>query len=324
MTTTTDRPTGAEPDPALLPTRPREATRTGRRRGVGRRDTGAALGFLAPNLLGFLCFTIIPIGASLVLSFFEWPLLGQAVFTGLDNFIELFTSDPVFWQVVGNTFYFVGGYVVLNLIVSLSLALWLTSRVRGKAFLRFVFFLPVVSPIVANAVVWRLLYTPDDGLIAWFFQTFTGTSGPNWLGSSEWAMPAVILMSVWQGFGYNMIIFIAGIQGISDTLYEAAELDGAGWWRKLRSVTLPLLTPSLFFATVMTVISSLQVFAQPFILTGGGPGSSTTTLVFYLYQKGFQAYEMGYASSIAWSLFLLIMVITFIQFRSQKKWVHYA
>ncbi len=289
-----------------------------------RRNRRAALGFLAPNLLGFLLFTIVPIGASLVLSFYEWPMLGDATFAGLGNFVKLFTKDPVFWQVVGNTLYFVVGYVALNLIVSLCLAVWLTSRIRWKGFLRFVFFLPVVSPMVANAVVWRLLYAPDDGLIAWFFKTFTGTTGPNWLGSATWAMPAVILMSVWAGFGYNMIIFIAGIEGIPDSLYEAAALDGAGWWRRLFSITLPMLTPSLFFATVMTVISSLQVFAQPFVLTGGGPGSATTTLVFYLYQQGFQSYEMGYASSIAWSLFVLIMAITVIQFQSQKRWVHYA
>ena len=291
---------------------------------MGRKETGAALGFLAPNLLGFLLFTLIPIVASLVLSFYEWPLLGEAVFTGLDNLVTLFTADPVFWEVVGNTAYFVIAYVGLNLILSLGLALWLTSNVRWKGAMRVIFFLPVVAPMVANAVVWRLLYTPEDGLIAWIFQTVAGTSGPNWLSSSTWAMPAVILMSLWQGFGYNMIIFIAGIESIPASIHEAAKIDGAGWWRRTASVTLPLLTPSLFFATVMTVISSLQVFAQPFILTGGGPGSSTTTLVFYLYQRGFQSYEMGYASSIAWSLFMIIMVITFIQFRGQKRWVHYS
>ncbi|WP_309105106.1 sugar ABC transporter permease [Microbacterium sp.] len=295
-----------------------------RRERIAPGERLAVLGFLSPNLLGFLAFTIIPIGASLALSFYEWPLIGEAVFTGFDNFVRLFTRDPVFWQIVGNTLYFVGGYVILNLIVSLSLALWLTSRVRAKGFLRFVFFLPVVSPMVANAVVWRLLYTEDDGLIAWFFKTFTGTAGPNWLGSAEWAMPAVILMSVWAGFGYNMIIFVAGIESIPSSLYEAGALDGANWWSKQWHITLPLLTPSLFFATVMTIISSLQVFAQPFVLTGGGPGSATTTLVFYLYQQGFQSYEMGYASSIAWSLFVLIMAITFVQFHSQKKWVHYS
>ncbi|WP_298944557.1 sugar ABC transporter permease [uncultured Microbacterium sp.] len=308
----------------LSPTRSKPPTTPPVRRRRRNSDVRSALGFLSPNLLGFLAFTIIPIGASLILSFYEWPMIGDAVFVGLDNFVRLFTKDPVFWQVVGNTLYFVVGYVILNLVVSLTLALWLTSKIRAKGLLRFVFFLPVVSPMVANAVVWRLLYAPDDGLIAWFFHTFTGTSGPNWLGSAEWAMPAVIIMSVWAGFGYNMIIFVAGIEGIPQSLYEAAAIDGAGWWRRLRSITFPMLTPSIFFATVMTIISSLQVFAQPFVLTGGGPGSSTTTLVFYLYQKGFQSYEMGYASSIAWSLFVLIMVITFVQFRSQKKWVHYS
>ena len=308
----------------LSPTRSKGPTTPPVRRRRRNSDVRSVLGFLSPNLLGFLAFTIIPIGASLILSFYEWPMIGDAVFVGLDNFVRLFTKDPVFWQVVGNTLYFVVGYVILNLVVSLTLAVWLTSKIRAKGLLRFVFFLPVVSPMVANAVVWRLLYAPDDGLIAWFFHTFTGTSGPNWLGSAEWAMPAVIIMSVWAGFGYNMIIFVAGIEGIPQSLYEAAAIDGAGWWRRLRSITFPMLTPSIFFATVMTIISSLQVFAQPFVLTGGGPGSSTTTLVFYLYQKGFQSYEMGYASSIAWSLFVLIMVITFVQFRSQKKWVHYS
>ncbi|MBN8882322.1 MAG: sugar ABC transporter permease [Salana multivorans] len=288
-----------------------------------RRERRAALGFLAPNLLGFTVFTIVPIGASLVLAFYEWPLLGERVFVGLDNVVRMLTTDPVFWQIVGNTFYFVVGYVALNLLVSFSLALWLQSRVRFKGFYRFVFFLPVVSPMVANAMVWRMLYQRDDGLIAQLFQALTGTSGPNWLGDARWAMPAVILMSLWAGFGYNMIILVAGLQAIPASMTEAAQIDGAGWWSRLAHVTLPLVTPSLFFATVMTVISSLQVFAQPFILTGGGPGIATSTLVFYLYQWGFQSYEMGYASAIAWFLFMLIMTITFIQFRGQKKWVHY-
>lgn len=271
-----------------------------------------------------MVFTIIPIGASLVLSFYDWPLIGDAVFSGLDNFRRLLLVDPVFWPIVGNTIYFVVGYVLLNLIVSLGLALWLTSGIRFKGFYRFVFFLPVVSPMVANAMVWRLLYQRDNGLIAQGFLALTGDTGPNWLGDARWSMLAVILMSVWAGFGYNMIILVAGLQSIPSSIYEASALDGAGWWRRLRSVTLPLLTPSLFFATVMTIISSLQVFAQPFILTGGGPGNSTSTIVFYLYQKGFQSYEMGYASAIAWFLFMLIMTVTFVQFRGQRRWVHYS
>ena len=155
--------------PSAPPTQKTPPVRRRRR----NNDTRSVLGFLTPNLFGFLCFTIIPIGASLALSFYEWPMIGEAVFVGFDNFIRLFTKDPIFWQVVGNTIYFVVGYVVLNLIVSMSLAIWLTSKVKAKGFLRFVFFLPVVSPMVANAVVWRLLYAPEDGLIAWFFETFT-------------------------------------------------------------------------------------------------------------------------------------------------------
>ncbi len=297
--------------------------RTRRRRGVSS-DRAAVLGFLAPNLIGFICFTVLPIVASLVLSFYEWPLLGTAVFNGLDNFIKLFFHDPVFWEVVGNTLYFVVGYVILNLVISLGLGLWLTSKIRAKGIFRFIFFLPVVAPMVANAVVWRLLFTPHTGLIAQATKALTGLDGPNWLGSPQWSMPAVIIMSVWAGFGYNMIIFIAGIESIPVSLYEAASIDGAGWWTRLFRITLPLLSPSIFFATVMTIISSLQVFAQPYILTGGGPGSSTTTLVYYLYKQGFQGFEMGYASAIAWSLFILIMGLTLLQFRAQKRWVHYA
>lgn len=288
------------------------------------RERRAALGFLAPNLLGFLLFTIIPIGASLVLSFFEWPLIGNAIYAGFDNFVRLLTQDPVFWPIVGNTAYFVVGYVALNLAVSLGLALWLTTRIRFRGFYRFVFFLPVVSPMVANAMVWRMMYRREDGIIAQVLESVTGTTGPNWLGDTRWSMLAVILMSLWAGFGYNMIILIAGLEAIPGSIHEAASLDGANWIQRLRNVTLPLLTPSLFFATVMTIISSLQVFAQPFILTGGGPGISTSTIVFYLYQKGFQAYEMGYASAIAWILFLVIMAITLVQFRLQKRWVHYS
>ncbi len=311
MTTTTDPPIG-------------QPSAQHRGRATRRRERGAALGFLAPNLLGFLVFTIVPIGASLALSFFEWPLIGDAVLTGLDNFRRMLFEDPVFWPIVGNTIYFVAGYVGLNILVSLTLALWLTSRIRLKGLYRFAFFLPVVSPMVANAMVWRMLFRSEDGLISQIFQFLGLGSGPNWLGDSSWAMPAVIIMSLWAGFGYNMIILIAGLEAIPASVEEAAHLDGAGWWSRFLHVRLPMLSPSLFFATVMTVISSLQVFAQPFILTGGGPGISTSTIVYYLYQKGFQSYEMGYASAIAWFLFMMIMTVTFVQFRGQKRWVHYA
>lgn len=288
-----------------------------------KKDGRAAAGFLAPNGLGFAIFTIIPFLGSLVLSLFNWPLVGSPSFTGLSNWKKLLFHDPEFWPILGNTLYFAVAYVLGNLIVSLGLALWITSNIKFKGFFRWVFFLPVVTPMVANAVVWRLLLTPDQGLVANIFRALTGGPGPSWLTDPRWAMPAVIIMSIWQGFGYNMIIFIAGIGGIPETVYEASKIDGANWWQRTTKITLPLLTPSIFFAVIMTIISSLQTFAQPFIMTGGGPGHSTTTLVYYLYQHGFQGYEMGYASTIAWSLFAMILVVTFIQYQGQSKWVNY-
>ena len=291
--------------------------------GRRRRDKRAALGFLTPNLIGFLAFTLIPFAGSLVLSFFNWPLIGQPVFSGLANWKRMLFEDDQFWPIVGNTIYFAVAYVTLNIILSLAVALWLSSNIHFKGLFRVIFFIPTVAPMVANAVVWRLLLTPDEGLIATIVSSITGQSAPNWLGDVHWAMPAVIIMSVWQGFGYNMMIFVAGIAGIPADLYEAAKIDGAGWFKRTFRITIPLLTPSIFFAVVMTIISSLQVFAQPFILTGGGPGNSTTTLVYYLYQRGFTGYEMGYASSIAWALFMMILVVTFVQYIGQNKWVHY-
>ena len=288
-----------------------------------QRDRRAALAFLTPNAIGFLAFTLIPFAASLVLSFFDWPLIGSPSFAGIGNWSKLLTEDPNFWPVLWNTVYFAVAYVIGNLVVSLGLALWLSSRIHFKGLFRWVFFLPVVSPMVANAVVWRLLLTPNEGLFASISMILFGNPGPNWLGDTNWAMPAVIMMSIWQGFGYNMIIFVAGIGSIPQQIYEAAAIDGANWWQRTFKITLPLLTPSIFFAVIMTIISSLQTFAQPFILTSGGPGNSTTTLVYYLYQRGFQGYEMGYASTIAWSLFAIILVVTFIQYRGQDRWVNY-
>ena len=288
-----------------------------------QRDRRAALAFLTPNAIGFLAFTLIPFAASLVLSFFDWPLIGSPSFAGIGNWSKLLTEDPNFWPVLWNTVYFAVAYVIGNLVVSLGLALWLSSRIHFKGLFRWVFFLPVVSPMVANAVVWRLLLTPNEGLFASTSMILFGNPGPNWLGDTNWAMPAVIMMSIWQGFGYNMIIFVAGIGSIPQQVYEAAAIDGANWWQRTFKITLPLLTPSIFFAVIMTIISSLQTFAQPFILTSGGPGNSTTTLVYYLYQRGFQGYEMGYASTIAWSLFAIILVVTFIQYRGQDRWVNY-
>jgi multiple sugar transport system permease protein len=302
---------------------PAAATRPRGRRLVSR-EALSAYAFLLPNGLGFLAFTLIPIVASLVLSLFNWPLQSAPTFVGLSNYVDLVTKDPVFKQVFVNTLFFVVGYVPLNLILALGIAVWLSSRIRGKNLFRAVFFLPVVTPMVANALIWTLLYAPGNGVFDWFLGSVVHLPAPNWLGSQTLAMPAMIVMSVWQGFGYNMLILSAGLQVIPRELYEAAAMDGASKPRRFWSVTLPLLTPFLFFALVMTLITSFQVFTQPYILTSGGPGVSTTTLVLYLYNNGFQFYKMGYASALAWILFVIIMVITAMQFVAQKRWVHYA
>lgn len=290
-----------------------------RRRG---RDGRAALAFLAPSASGFLLFTLIPIVGSLVISFFTWPVFGEQTFTGLANYQTLFTDNPVFWRVMLNTLVFVLLYVPVNVVVSLGLALWISPRVRGRGVYRLLFFLPAVTPMVANALVWRMLYQPNgvfDGLATSSF----GLELPNFLGDTRWAMLAVVLMSVWQGFGYNMLIFSAGLDSIPDSIQEAATLDGVGPFRRLWSVTLPMLSPSMFFAMIMTLITSFQVFAQPYILTAGGPGVATETIVLHLYRTGFQQFELGMASAIAWLLFAVIMIVTGIQFLGQKRWVHY-
>lgn len=286
------------------------------------RDGRAAWGFLAPSATGFALFTLIPIVGSLVISVFTWPIFGPRTFTGIDNYAGLFIDNPVFWRVMGNTLLFVVLYVPLNIAVSLGIALWISPKVRCRGLYRLAFFLPAVTPMVANALVWRLLYQPK-GVFEGVANTLFGVSLPNFLGDAHWAMLAVVLMSVWQGFGYNMLIFSAGLDSIPDSIQEAATLDGVGPIQRLWSITLPMLSPSMFFAMIMTLITSFQVFAQPYVLTAGGPGIATETVVLHLYRTGFQQFDLGTASAIAWLLFAVIMTVTAVQFIGQKRWVHY-
>jgi len=286
-----------------------------------RREARTAYAFLAPSGIGFFAFTLGPIVASVVIAFFAWPVFGERTFVGFQNFVTIFTSDPMFWRTVGNTLLFVLLYVPLNFVLALGLALWISPRIRGRGLYRLLFFLPAVTPIVANALVWRLLVQPNGvfaDIASWF-----GVEQFNPLGTEAGAMAAVVVMSLWQGFGYNMLVFSAGLDSIPDHLYEAASLDGASAPRRFWHVTLPMLSPSLFFAAVMTLITSFQVFAQPYVLTGGGPGVATTTMVMYLYQRGFQLFDLGTASAVATVLFAIIALITAVQFLGQRKWVHY-
>lgn len=270
--------------------------------------------FLLPNVLGFLVFTLGPVMAALLISLTKWDAITSPQFIGLANYIRLLTRDTTFRKVLWNTVYFTGVSVPLGTVLALTLALLLNQKLRGVLVYRTVYFLPVISSMVGVALVWQWLYNVEYGLINQFLFTL-GITGPKWLASTRWAMPAVIIMSVWKGLGYNMVIFLAGLQDVPEFLYEAAELDGANGWQKLRNVTLPMLQPTTFFVIVMSIIGSFQVFDQVFVMTSGGPARATSVIVHYLYQNAFQYFEMGYASAMAYVLFAIIFVVTLIQVR---------
>jgi multiple sugar transport system permease protein len=293
------------------------------RRRRRRSDARAAIAFLLPNGVGFLVFTVAPVVASLVISLYAWPLTGSSHFVGLTNYRLLFTQDPTFRAAVLNTVYFVAAYVPLNVMVSLGLAMWLRGYSRSRRILRVVFFVPVLTPLVADSVVWSLLYANRTGLIDSIIHGLFGAQGPEWLSAPQWAMPSIIIMSVWQGFGYNMLLFTAGIHAVPEMYYDAAKVDGASRWRMFRSITIPLISPSLYFGIVLTLITSFQVFTQAYVLTDGGPGTSSTTIVYWLFQKAFNDYALGYASAIAWVLFVIVIFFTIVQMRLQRRWVHY-
>ena len=289
---------------------------------AGRGAGLTALGFLAPSGAGFLVFTLLPIVGSIVLAFFSWPILGDHTFVGGRNFVTLVTTDPVFFRALRNTVIFVVLYVPVNFVISLGIAVWISPRIRLRGLYRVLFFLPAVTPIVANALVWRLMLQPK-GLVDALLTSGLGLAPTNLLGGQVSAMVCVVAMSVWQGFGYNMLVFSAGLDAINPSLYEAADIDGVSRWRQFWTITIPMLSPSMFFAAVLTLITSFQVFSQPYILTGGGPGAATQTMVMYMYQKGFQFYSLGMASAISSVLLIIIVLVTALQFLGQRRFVHY-
>jgi multiple sugar transport system permease protein len=307
---------------AVLPVDVTAAVATPGQAGRKKRGDGkAATGFLAPSMLGLLAFTAFPIVASLIIGFYNWPVIGGHTFTGLKNYQTLLTSKEFHTSIL-NTFVFVLLYLPVNIVISLGLAVWISSKIKLRGLYRTVFFIPAVTPVVANAAIFSLILSPN-GLIDSLMQTWFGVQAPNFLGSKTWAMSAVVLLSIWQGFGYNMLVFSASLDAVPASLTEAAAIDGAGTVARFFRIILPLMTPSIFFAVVLTLISSFQVFTQAYVLTGGGPGNATTTMVVYLYEQGFQFYKLGLASAVAWVLFVIILVITIFQFIGQKRWVHY-
>lgn len=291
------------------------------RRRSGPREGRTAFFFLLPSLLGVILFLVLPIIASLVLSFTNWKLLGKPAFVGIQNYVRLFTADPQFWPVLRNTLFFTVEYLVLNIIISVGLATWIASLKRGQRWFRVVFFLPTFTPGIAVAIVWMLIFAPG-GFFDFIMQSLS-LHVPNLLTDQTLAMQAVIIVSLWANVGYNTVLFNAALDMVPPSYLEAARIDGASAWDRFWKIRLPLISPTLFFGTVMTAITSLQVFDQIYVMTRGGPGNATATLGYTIYQRGFQNFQMGYASSIAWVMFALIMALTALQFWLQRKWVHY-
>jgi len=286
-----------------------------------RNELISGLLFLTPNLLGFIIFTAGPLIVSLYYSFTHFGVLSSPKFCGLENYRQLF-SDVLFQKALINTLYYTVGVVIPLIILSLVLAVVLNMRLKGYLLFRTLYFLPVVTSTIAISLLWRWIYDTNLGLINYILSILQ-LSPIDWLGSTTWAMPSIILMSIWKGLGYNIVLYMAGLQSVPSQLYEAATIDGASEWQKFIRITIPLISPTTFFILIMSIISSFQVFEQTYVMTRGGPVYSTTTLVYYIYLNGFQWFKMGYASSIAWVLFSIILIITIIQWIFQKKWVFY-
>ena len=289
-----------------------------------RRNLAMGILFASPWIAGFLVFALYPLVMSVYYSFTSFNVVQPAVWVGINNYHELFFEDPVFWKALYNTLYFTLFSVPLCLAASLGIAMLLNQKLPGQSVFRTLFFLPSIVPIVASAVLWLWVLEPESGLVNSLLMQLFGIQGPGWIASPEWSKPSLILMSVW-GVGSAMVIFLAGLADVPQSLYEVAELDGAGAWAKFRHVTLPMLTPTILFNLVMGLISSFQYFTQVYVMTGGKgtPVDSTMFYALYLYRNSFYYLRMGYASAMAWMLFIVILAATVGVLVSSRKWVFY-
>lgn len=288
-----------------------------------KQGISAAYFFLAPAMISIFVFFFIPVIAAFIISFTDFDIysLGNYSnlrFIGLKNYSDLLGNE-LFWTSLRNTFYFVIAASPLSIAVSLAAAIILNSKiVKLKAVFRLAYFIPVVTTLVAVAIVWRFIYHPRFGMLNYMLSLF-GVNPIDWLGDPFWAMPSIILMSIWKNFGYNMIIFIAGLQNIPEHLYEAAVLEGANAWQQFKKITLPMLAPTTIFISIITMIGNFQLFAEPYVMTQGGPLNKTLSVVQYMYQEGFRWWNMGYSASIAFVLFIIIFAGTIFQIKIQKQ-----
>lgn len=275
---------------------------------------------ISPWLIGLVAFVLGPMLASFYFSLTDWTLLSPPVWAGLDNYARMAT-DPLVLQSLKITGLFTLAYVPLDLMGGLALALLMNQKVRGISFFRTAYYLPSVISGVAYVVLWMWIFHPSAGLFNTLL-AYVGIPGPRWLASPDWALPAIVIMSLW-GLGRSMVIYLAGLQGVPAHLYEAAALDGASAWQQFWAITLPLLTPTIFFNLVLSIIGTAQTFTQAFVATNGGPLNATLFYVLYLYRQAFQMFRMGYASALAWALFVIVMVLTLLVVRSGRSWVYY-
>ncbi|PRB05845.1 carbohydrate ABC transporter permease [Microbacterium sp. MYb64] len=305
MTTTTDRP-------------PATVQRTVASRRMRRRSILIGWSFILPNFLGFALFTLVPVLAAFVLAFMNWDAYNPPTFAGIKNFTRLF-GDQNFHVALGNTLLYAIGHVPLTLVCALGLAILLNQKLRGIAFFRVAIFFPYITSLVAIAIVWNMLFDPVNGPINQFLHLLGIADPPGWTSSTGWALPAVIITSVWRDMGYYMVLFLAGLQAIPQEYYEAAAMDGAGRWRTFWNITLPSLRPTTFLVLVLLSVSSFKVFDLIFVMTGGGPGRATLVLSQLIYQDGILNGQFGYSSAISLVLFLIVLIVTVFQFRIQQR-----
>jgi multiple sugar transport system permease protein len=298
--------------------RPRFKVLTRRQR--RRREAWVAYSFIAPNFIGFAVFTLGPVVFAFALAFMRWDGSNAISFAGLDNFWRLF-DDKAFITAFWNTIIYTAVSVPATLVCALGLAVLLNQKIAGRNFFRTAMFFPYVASLVAVAVVWNMIFNPEMGPVNMLLYALglDPKNMPGWAADRHWAMITVILFGVWKSMGYYMVIYLAGLQGINSELYEAARLDGANAWQQFIHVTVPQLAPTTFFVTVMLTIQSFKVFDQIYMITQGGPGASTLVLVYHIYNEAFISWDLGYASMVALVLFLLVLVVTIVQFRRQRE-----
>jgi multiple sugar transport system permease protein len=289
-----------------------------------RRRALEGLLYLSPWALGLALFVVGPMLVSLYLSLTRYDIVSPPAFVGVDNYAMALTGDKLFWSSLGRTFAFAFVAVPLGSTLSLLLAVLLNQSLRGTSVYRTFFFLPSLTPAVAAAILWSWVLQPEAGLVNYLL-SLVGIKGPPWLGSAEWAIPAIVLIALWQNAGGNrMMIYLAGLQGVPPELYEAARIDGAGAWSTFRHVTVPLISPTIFFNLVLGVIGALKVFTIAFVATKGGPAYATWFFALHIYTQAFQYFELGYAAALSWLFFVILLAFTAIQFGLSRRWVYYA